>query len=114
MEIFFVLVGLALFCFFMAVKTFKKKMYESRKALEDPEVFQEYCEKNGYDTHAKQIEFCERMKVSSSVIDQLQATKNPISTNDEILTPRREKALYKLATQILEDDAVDHRGIKET
>ncbi|ROV60176.1 hypothetical protein EGH82_10250 [Vibrio ponticus] len=90
----------------------------TKKAMSDPAQFQKYVQEQGYDIE-EQKDFCERIgidyeKVSKNITSQdvnshtSKTTFKPnLDHSNELLTSRREKALYKLALQILEDDVVD-------
>ncbi|EOS8311493.1 hypothetical protein ACNPDB_001639 [Vibrio vulnificus] len=90
---------------------------KAKKEMHDPEKFRDYVTKKGYNTE-QQKDFCKRLgidyeKVTSKpklTISPSTKPSIPTSLYDEsleLLTPRRMKALYKLANQILEDEVVD-------
>lgn len=93
----------------------------SKKAMKNPEKFREYVNSKGYNVE-QQKDFCKRLgidyekvavtpskKTSPALAKKATPQKNANSESSavEVLTPRREKALYNLANKILEDDVVD-------
>ena len=93
----------------------------SKKAMRNPEKFREYVNSKGYNAE-QQKDFCKRLgidyekvavtpskKTSPALAKKATPQKNANSESSavEVLTPRREKALYNLANKILEDDVVD-------
>ncbi|WP_029822534.1 WYL domain-containing protein [Vibrio parahaemolyticus] len=92
---------------------------KAKKTMNDPVKFREYVTQKGYNEE-QQKDFCKRLGIDyEKVTAKTEPTPSFEPTHKskaaaplydeslEQLTPRRMKALYKLANQILEDEVVD-------